>query len=77
LGDVYLAEDESTIIEAKAYFNKHAPNVVTCLKLMMDNNVKAIKTHFTKNASSGLLKHPTLTSSQFINQKQLIPDESQ
>ena len=34
------AVDEACLIEAKAYFNKHAPLVVTCLRLLMENNVQ-------------------------------------
>ena len=31
-----INEEDTGVIEAKAYFNKHAPSVITCLKMITE-----------------------------------------
>ena len=33
--------EEGDLIEAKAYFNKYSPTVLTYIKLLVENNVKS------------------------------------
>jgi len=37
------AIEEAALIEAKAYFNKHAPAVQTCLRLLVENNQQQLR----------------------------------
>ena len=65
-----IHEEDAGVIEAKAWFNKHAPSVITCLK-MITEQLQSLPKQLNNNTtrSSGMLKHPTLTSSQFLVQK--------
>jgi len=40
--------EEGELIEAKAYFNKHCPSVVSCLRLLVDNNTKLYQEEIQK-----------------------------
>ena len=59
--------EEADLIDAKAYFNKYSPSVLTCLKLLVDNNVKLYQDDMLRLNNAP----PTLASSRFENP---IPD---
>lgn len=55
--------EEADLIEAKAYFNKYCPSVLSCLKLLVDNNVKTYQEDLYRLNNAP----PTLASSRFQN----------
>lgn len=62
------AIEEAALIEAKAYFNKHAPAIQTCLRLLVENNQQQLRELIQNQESHTVLKQ--------MSSARLVPQEN-